>query len=134
MIKSLLSIVIWPIALICFGGGAFIYTIALLFFKPNKLHRLAKIISRTIMLASGQCFKVKGQPPKEKNGPYLYLINHSSLFDAFMIIGGVSHYCTGVGAKFQFSYPIWGYLAKRYGVITIAVSYTHLTLPTLYSV
>ena len=71
------------------------------------------------MLASGQCFKVKGQPPKEKNGPYLYLINHSSLFDAFMIIGGVSHYCTGVGAKFQFSYPIWGYLAKRYGVIPI---------------
>jgi 1-acyl-sn-glycerol-3-phosphate acyltransferase len=36
-----------------------------------------------------------------------------------MIIGAVSHYCTGVGAKFQFSYPIWGYLAKRYGVIPI---------------
>ena len=79
MIKTLLSIVIWPIALISFGAGAFVYTIALLFLKPNKLHKLAKIISRTIMLASGQWFRVKGQPPKKKNGPYLYLINHSSL-------------------------------------------------------
>ena len=119
MIKTLLSILIWPIALVSFVIGAFIYTIGLLILKPNKLHPLAKTISRIIMFASAQWFSVKGQLPEEKNGPYLYLINHSSLFDAFMIIGAVSHYCTGVGAKFQFSYPIWGYLAKRYGVIPI---------------
>ena len=119
MIKTLLSILIWPIALVSFVIGAFIYTISLLILKPNKLHPLAKTISRIIMFASAQWFSVKGQLPEEKNGPYLYLINHSSLFDAFMIIGAVSHYCTGVGAKFQFSYPIWGYLAKRYGVIPI---------------
>ena len=119
MTKTLISVIIWPIAGIFFLFGALIYTIALLLFPPYKLHGLAKIISRIIMLSGGQWFKVKGQVPNKKNGPYLYLINHASLFDAFMIIGGVNHYCTGVGAKFQFSYPVWGFLAKRYGVIPI---------------
>jgi 1-acyl-sn-glycerol-3-phosphate acyltransferase len=49
----------------------------------------------------------------------LYLINHQSLFDAFMIVAAVPHYFTGVGAIEQFSYPVWGFLAKRYGVIPI---------------
>ena len=47
------------------------------------------------------------------------MMNHESLFDAFMMVGGINHYFTGVGKYEQFSYPIWGYLAKKYGVIPI---------------
>ena len=36
-----------------------------------------------------------------------------------MIVGGIPHYFTGVGAIEQFSYPVWGYLAKKYGVIPL---------------
>ena len=45
MTKTLISIIIWPIAAIFFLFGALIYTIALLLFPPYKLHGLAKIIS-----------------------------------------------------------------------------------------
>jgi len=36
-----------------------------------------------------------------------------------MIVGGIPHYFTGVGAVEQFSYPVWGYLVKKYGVIPL---------------
>ena len=47
------------------------------------------------------------------------MFNHGSIFDPFMIIGAVPQYITGVGAKKQFSWPIWGKLATKYGLIPI---------------
>ena len=71
------------------------------------------------MLFGGQWFQVKGKAPDPKNGPYLYLMNHESLFDGFMMLAGIRHYFTGVGAAEQFSYPVWGYLVKKYGAIPL---------------
>ena len=36
-----------------------------------------------------------------------------------MIVASARHYFTGVGAIEQFSYPVWGFLAKKYGLIPI---------------
>ena len=36
-----------------------------------------------------------------------------------MMVAAIRHYFTGVGAVEQFSYPVWGYLVKKYGVIPI---------------
>ena len=36
-----------------------------------------------------------------------------------MLGGAVKHYITAVGAEYQFSYTIWGTLAKRHGAISI---------------
>ncbi|MEA1882224.1 MAG: lysophospholipid acyltransferase family protein [Candidatus Marinimicrobia bacterium] len=76
-------------------------------------------MARLFMLFGGQWFRVKGVAPNPKNGPYLYMMNHESLFDGFMMVAGIRHYFTGVGAIEQFSYPVWGYLVKKYGVIPI---------------
>jgi len=62
---------------------------------------------------------VRGTPPPKKGQPYLYLFNHQSLFDSFMLAAAIPHYITAVGANKQFSWPVWGYLVRRYGVIPI---------------
>jgi len=72
-----------------------------------------------VILTGGQWLRIKGNPPLKENGPYLYLFNHQSIFDAFMIVASTRHYFTGVGAIEQFSYPVWGFLAKKYGLIPI---------------
>jgi len=72
-----------------------------------------------VILTGGQWLKIKGDAPLKENGPYLYLFNHQSIFDAFMIVASARHYFTGVGAIEQFSYPVWGFLAKKYGLIPI---------------
>ncbi len=110
---------IWPLWSIVFLFGTIVYSIAIVIFPSYRLHKLAQLIARTCMLVGAQWFRVEGYKPDKNEGPYLYLINHQSLFDAFMIVGGIPHYFTGVGAIEQFSYPVWGYLAKKYGVIPL---------------
>jgi 1-acyl-sn-glycerol-3-phosphate acyltransferase len=49
----------------------------------------------------------------------LYLFNHQSLIDQFLVAGTVREYITAVGADYQFSWPIWGRVIKRLGAIPI---------------
>ena len=119
MIRAILSIFLWPLWGMMFLFGAIIYSIAIIILPSYRLHFLAQILARLFMLFGGQWFRVRGTAPDPKKGPYLYLMNHESLFDGFMMVAGIRHYFTGVGAVEQFSYPVWGYLVKKYGVIPI---------------
>jgi|TARA_B100000508_G_scaffold109591_1_gene87751 1-acyl-sn-glycerol-3-phosphate acyltransferase len=83
------------------------------------------------MLFGGQWFRVKGIAPDPKKGPYLYMMNHESLFDPFMMVASIRHYFTGVGKVEQFSYPIWGYLAKQYGAIPIVRQQLDIAITSL---
>ena len=119
MIRAILSIFLWPLWVMMFLFGAIIYSIAIIILPSYRLHFLARILARLFMLFGGQWFRVRGTAPDPEKGPYLYLMNHESLFDGFMMVAGIRHYFTGVGAVEQFSYPVWGYLVKKYGVIPI---------------
>ncbi|MEC9448590.1 MAG: lysophospholipid acyltransferase family protein, partial [Candidatus Neomarinimicrobiota bacterium] len=57
-----------------------------------------------------------------------------SVFDAFMIVASARHYFTGVGAVEQFSYPVWGFLAKKYGLIPIERKKIHSAIGSLAEV
>lgn len=72
-----------------------------------------------MMLCGGQRLKVKGTAPPKSGEPYIYLFNHESMFDHFMLVAAVNHYISAVGKASQFSWPIWGFLVKRYGAIPI---------------
>lgn len=117
--SSIIAIVIWPFALIVFAISAGIYLFAALFIAPKRLHPLARVLCRTMLLSAGQIIKLEGEIPNPKNGPYLYLFNHQSMLDQFLIASVVKEYISAVGGDFQFSWPIWGRLIKRYGAISI---------------
>ena len=119
MFRTIISIILWPFAIIVFVLGAFLYVLLTFIFKPTQLYLAANIICRLMLIAGGQWLRVEGQRPHKNGQPYLYLFNHESLMDAFMLGGAVKHYITAVGAEYQFSYPIWGTLAKRHGAIPI---------------
>ncbi len=119
MFRTIASIILWPLALTVFVLGAFIYILLTFIFKPTQLYPVANIVCRLMLLAGGQWLKVDGRRPDKNGQPYLYLFNHESLMDAFMLGGSVKHYITAVGAEYQFSYPIWGTLARRHGAIPI---------------
>lgn len=117
--SSIIAIVIWPIALFTFVISVGIYLFAALFISPKRLYPLARILSRFILLGAGQIIKMEGKIPDPKNGPYLYLFNHQSLLDQFLIVGVIREYVSAVGANYQFAWPIWGRLIKRLGAIPI---------------
>ena len=119
MFRTLFSIIVYPAALTVFGLGAGIYLLAALFIKPQTLHPLARLISRLFLLSCGQVLRVENPPPEPGAESRLYLFNHASLFDVFALVAALPHYVTSVGAEKQFSWPVWGRIVKRYGVIPI---------------
>jgi 1-acyl-sn-glycerol-3-phosphate acyltransferase len=119
MLRALFSVIIWPIATLMFLLAATLYITVSLFFPPRELHRLASFLCRFVLLCAGQWLSVKGSVPDPKNGPHLYLFNHVSLFDQFILIAAIREFVTGVGALKQFSWPVWGLIVRRYGIIPI---------------
>ncbi len=117
--SSIFAIIIWPIALTVFIISVGIYLFAALFISPKRLHPLTRFLSWFVLLGAGQIIKTEGKIPEPKNGPYLYLFNHQSLLDQFLIVGTIKEYVSAVGADYQFSWPIWGRLIKRLGAIPI---------------
>ena len=117
--SSIIAIVIWPFALTAFILSAGVYLFAMIFISPRKLYPLARLLSRFVLLGAGQIIKIDGEIPDRKNGPHLYLFNHQSLLDQFLIVGTIKEYVSAVGADYQFSWPIWGRLIKRLGAIPI---------------
>lgn len=117
--SSIIAIVIWPIAITIFIISAGIYLFAVRFIPPKRLHPLARFLSRFVLLSAGQIIKIEGEIPNQKDGPHLYLFNHQSLLDQFLIVSTIKEYISAVGADYQFSWPIWGTLIKRLGAIPI---------------
>lgn len=117
--KTIYSLILWPLAGLSFLIFISVYLILLLFIPGPKLHPIVKMGSRLMMLCGGQWLTIKGKAPLKTGQPYLYLFNHESMFDHFMLAGAVNHYISAVGKASQFSWPIWGYLVKRYGAIPL---------------
>ena len=116
---TIISLIIWPLALGGFiiAGGLLLISIFLI--PRDRLHPLVRIFCRFILLCSGQILIIKRETDDIGPGPYIYMFNHASLFDVFIVGAIVRHYITAVAAIYQFSYPIWGTLIRRYGIIPI---------------
>ena len=119
LINSLVALVIWPIAFAIFGLSASIYFLFLLFIPSKRLHWLARIACGLIVLGAGQLLIKKGKAPNPKDGPHLYLFNHQSYLDPFMLGATIKGHVSAVGGDFQFEWPLWGHILKRYGAIPI---------------
>ena len=115
----MVALVIWPIAFIVFGLSVSFYLLISIFISPKRLHWLARLLCGFIVLGAGQLLLKKGKLPDPKEGPYLYLFNHQSYLDPFMLGATVKEYISAVGGDFQFEWPLWGAVIKRYGAIPI---------------
>lgn len=119
MVKTLVSLVLYPVSALSFFVVAVTFLIITAIFPPRRVYWAVRILARTFLFLSGQILITEGKAPEKKKGPYLYLFNHGSLFDVFMLASGIRHYITSVGKASQFDYPVWGTVIKRYGVIPI---------------
>ena len=119
MYKVIVSIILWPIWFCFLLACLLLISIALLIIPKNKLFLIIRPISWLICFFAGQWLIKENGPPDPDGQPYLYLFNHVSMFDQFMIGAYVPHYITAIGAIEIFQYPIWGRVIKRYGGIPI---------------
>ena len=97
----------------------------------NTYPFLVPISARVIMLSGLQWFSVKGKVPPKKDGPYLFMFNHESMFDVLMLAGGIPYYINAIGWEGVFKIPLFGFMAKRYGAYAVTHDNTDKAKATL---
>ena len=132
--STLYSIILWPIWYAYLIIILPIFLIFIIFVSKEYFHYFLRPMSYFFCLFGGQRLKIYGEIPDPKSGPYLYLMNHESLFDHFAIGRHIKHYVTAIAKFEQFKYPLWGHVAKYYGVEPIDRSNTKKAIKSLKNV
>ena len=131
MYKTIISLLIWPLWYLVFVPSLILLFIPIIFLPRNKLYLIVRPVCWMWCLLAGQWLKKENNPPPIEGQPYLYLFNHVSMFDQFMIGAYVGHYITAIGAKEIFRYPIFGQLIKLYGGVPIMRTHLKSALKSL---
>ena len=97
----------------------------------NTYPYVVPIFARVIMLSGMQWFSVRGKVPPKKDGPYLFMFNHESMFDVLMLAGAIPYYINAIGWEGVFKIPLFGFIAKRYGAYAITHDNTDKAKGTL---
>jgi len=134
MKHTLYSILLWPIWYAYLIIILPIFLIFIIFVSKEYFHYFLRPMSYFFCLFGGQRLKVYGEIPDPESGPYLYLMNHESLFDHFAIGRYIKHYVTAIAKYEQFKYPLWGHVAKYYGIEPIDRSNTKKAIKSLKKV
>ena len=100
MKHTLYSILLWPIWYAYLIVILPIFLIFIIFVRKEYFHYFLRPMSYFFCLFGGQRLKVYGEIPDPESGPYLYLMNHESLFDHFAIGRYIKHYVSAI-AKFE---------------------------------
>ena len=74
---------------------------------------------RLALMFGGQRLIVNGRFPDPKEGPFIYVFNHTSMLDTLIMIALLPEHTNAVGKKEQFDVPIWGWIIKRWGALPI---------------
>ena len=119
MFKSIISLFLWPIWFLYLLIILPVFLIFILVVNKKYFHYFLRPVSYLFCFLGGQLIKQTGTIPAPGDGPYLYLINHQSLFDHFVIGAYINHYVTAVAKHEHLSYPLWGQVAKSYGIVPI---------------
>ena len=99
------------------GGTVFILLSPLL--SKNYLFRFARVLCKAILITVGQRVEVNGSLPALSMGPYIYMFNHTSLLDTFIMIATLPEFVAAVGKSEQFQVPLWGWILRRWGAVPI---------------
>ena len=132
--NTIYSIILWPIWYAYLIIILPIFLIFIIFVRKEYFHYFLRPMSYFFCLFGGQRLKVYGEIPDPESGPYLYLMNHESLFDHFAIGRYIKHYVTAIAKYEQFKYPLWGHVAKYYGIEPIDRSNTKKAIKSLKKV
>ena len=117
--ETSISVCLWLLAgslFLCFG---LLYLLLAFVVPIRHLHVLGRWMCRLALMCGGQRLIVNGRFPDPKEGPFIYVFNHTSMLDTLIMIALLPEHTNAVGKKEQFDVPIWGWIIKRWGALPI---------------
>jgi 1-acyl-sn-glycerol-3-phosphate acyltransferase len=79
-----------------------------------------KALCRLIPFVFGIRIKVRGENRPDRNKHFVFIANHTNIFDGFILYGYIPHFIRGVELEDHFHWPVWGALVRSLGNIPIS--------------
>ena len=118
MYKTLISVILWPVWYLFFIPSLIFIFLIIIFIPRKFLFIFIRPLCWIYCFLGGQWLRRENSPPSKNNQPYIFMFNHASMFDQFMIGAYILIILQQLTVEI-FRYPIWGYIIKKYGVIPI---------------
>jgi len=118
--ENLISLLAWISGLSAFLVLAAIILLASLIVDLKHIDRMIKSSCRIIMRMLFIRVKVEGRHLLDPSRTYLFMSNHVNLFDVFILYGYIPHFCRAVELDKHFTWPIYGTIIRRLGMIPIS--------------
>lgn len=117
--KVLISIGIW-IAGMCYFIICLLLTLAFTYLFPERIYDpWIKKMMRFLFVIVGTRVETEGLQHVKRDTTYLYMANHVSLFDLFLLGGYIPGLVRGVEAYNHHKWPLYGWVSRRLGNIPI---------------
>ena len=118
MLRSLFLI---PLGILLTGLTSLYVVVGFPFFREGdrSVHRIAGWWSRSILWLANIKVGVIGAENIIQNGPQIFMANHQSVFDIFIVLGHINCQFRWIAKKELFKFPFFGKAMLRSGYIPI---------------
>lgn len=89
-------------------------------FAPGRAWGLTRVMSRTMLAVLGVRVTVYGREQLDPHAHYLYMCNHQSRLDPYVLDVALPHKAIGIEHDTNFHYPLYGLLISRWGNIPVS--------------
>ena len=129
--KYIISIYIWGVAGLVFGLILILTLIFTFIFPPAIYDPWVKKFLRIFFKVIHTKVEVEGTEHIDQKKTYLFMSNHVSSFDIPLLGGFIPNFCRGIEADYQHKWPLYGWVVKRYGNITIERENIHRSITSI---
>lgn len=129
--KTIQSLLLWAMGIIYFGILFVVVVLGIFLFGARKIYPLVRVLAKGLLYFMGLKIRGRGYERFDAGKSYLYMGNHESLFDIFAIPSTFPSFLVGVEAEYHFKIPVWGYLTKKWGNISISRRHLPNAIKTL---
>ena len=117
--KYLISVYVWLVGGLYFLLLCFKILVLSLFFKPRTIDPFIKLGAKGLFKVTFIKVKSEGTEHIEPGKTYLFMSNHTSLFDIPVFEAYIPTFVRGVEALRQFKWPVYGWIIRSQGNIPI---------------
>jgi 1-acyl-sn-glycerol-3-phosphate acyltransferase len=119
IVRILLSVLAWTtgilVGMIVFPLTALLFTI----FSPTVNGYIGKFMFRLATNAFLIRLKCEGREKLNRGQAYMFMANHASFFDLFVLAVYLPGDKRGIEADHHFKWPLWGYIIRKAGQIPV---------------
>jgi 1-acyl-sn-glycerol-3-phosphate acyltransferase len=113
------SAILWAISGIHFAVVCTFLLFLAIFIDPRKNDLPQRLFFRNILRLAGARLEIQRSPGFDPKRTSLFICNHVSLFDPFVIYSAIPQFLRGFELESHFTIPVYGWMMGRFGNVPV---------------